>query len=104
MLGLNMRILEKLIDRKPPTYQLSPTTLPRNEHAAPRSEAATNRLILRQTQQIMELRAALREIEHLPFRSRRAQEIARAARMARLGDIYRAEAARRVRQAETEGA
>ena len=64
----------------------------------------SNPLAMKQAMQIAQLDAALCEIESLPYRSRRAQEIARAARMARPGDYFAAKAQERVRQSETEGA
>lgn len=67
------------------------------DHKPPRD---TEALVHQQAEQIIHLRAALREIEHLPPRSRRFHEIARRARMARPGDYFkeraRAERAREI--------
>jgi hypothetical protein len=71
------------------------TLAPVTDHTPPRD---TETLIHRQAQQIIHLRAALREIEALPFRSRQAQEIARRGLMPRPGDYFKARAAKRVKE------
>jgi hypothetical protein len=88
MLGLNLFAGKRERDQNTTLAPVTDQTPPRD----------TETLIHRQAQQIIHLRAALREIEAMPYRSRKAQDVARRGLQYRPGDYFKARAAERVKE------